>query len=269
MYHYKSPAKLNLFLNILEKRSDGYHNIQSVFQLINLNDLLDFEERNDDKIVFSSNVDSLCKKNSIIDSINLLKNKYNFKNKGINIYLKKNIPIGSGLGGGSSNAAITLLAVSKIWKLDLTIHELMKFGLKIGNDVPFFINGTNAWVEGRGEKIEKIKLPQKWFLLIFSKELVSTSDIYASVDPESFRPKATYNDFLSDKLENVFESIVMKRYPTIAKARNWLSQFGKVKMSGTGGTIFISFNDHESAQKVYKMIPRGMVGCIAQGIQNL
>ena len=183
------------------------------------------------------------------------------------INLVKNIPVGSGLGGGSSNAATTLIALSKIWDLTASKKDLMAIGLELGSDVPFFINGKNAWVEGRGEKLKKIKLESKWYLLMYSKKPIFTKDLYKMIKIKKERNKVTHDDFLQDKTNNIFESIVMKRYPTIARAKNWLSQFGKVKMSGTGGTIFTDFTDFESAENAFKLMPKSFNGSIVKGLE--
>tara|TARA_B100001750_G_C15483564_1_gene586970 strand:- start:86 stop:889 length:804 start_codon:yes stop_codon:yes gene_type:complete len=267
MSHYKSPAKLNLFLNIINKRNDGYHNIQSIFHLIDLFDYLSLNRRSDNRVVFSSNIKILGKDNLVTKSLDIVRKIYKVRNFGMDINLIKNIPLGSGLGGGSSNAATTLIALSEIWSLGISKKDLMALGLKLGSDVPFFINGKNAWVEGRGDKIKKISLDPKWYLLIFSKEPLLSRDIYKLIEIEEKKIKVTYDDFLKGKTNNIFENIVMKRYPTVARAKNWLSQFGKVKMSGTGGTIFASFNDFESAEKVFKLMPKSFDGTIVKGVE--
>ena len=186
MRHYKSPAKLNLFLNIVNKRDDGYHNIQSVFHLVDLFDYLSFNKRKDNKIVFNSNVSYLAKDNLVMKSLKILRELYQVKNFGMEINLIKNIPTGSGLGGGSSNAATTLMALSQIWNLTIPKKDLMCIGLKLGSDVPFFINGKNAWVEGRGEKIKKVTLKSKWYLLIYSKNPILTKDLYKTIKISQF-----------------------------------------------------------------------------------
>ena len=184
----------------------------------------------------------------------------------MNIELIKNIPLGSGLGGASSNAATTLMALSKIWKLGIAKKELMHLASSLGSDVPLFLNARNAWIEGRGEKIKNINLDSKWYLLIYSKRPVITKKIYESLQIKEDNARVTFNDFIQGKTNNIFESIVMKRYPTIARARNWLSQFAKVNMSGTGGTIFASFDDFESAEKVFKSMPKSFRGSVVRGI---
>ncbi len=266
MTSYKSPAKLNLFLNIINKRNDGYHNIQSVIHLINLFDFLTFQKREDNKVVLKSNIKGLEKQNLVLESFKLIKKKYHIKRFGMNIELIKNIPLGSGLGGASSNAATTLMALKKIWNLKIDKKELMSLASSLGSDVPLFINAKNAWVEGRGEKIKNINLDTKWYLLIYSTRPILTKNIYKLIKIRGDNTRVTFDDFLQGKTNNIFESIVMKRYPTVARAKNWLSQFAKVNMSGTGGTIFASFDDFDSAQKIFKSMPKSFKGSVVRGI---
>lgn len=265
MIRYKSPAKLNLFLNIVNKRNDGYHNIQSVFHLIDLFDYLTFSQRVDNKIIFKSNVKKLEKNNLAVESLDLLRKAYQVKKFGMNIELIKNIPMGQGLGGGSSNAATTLNALSRIWNLIIPKKDLISLALNLGSDIPFFLNARNAWIEGRGDKIKNINLDPKWYFLIYSQRPILTKNLYKLINFKKENQKVTFDDFLRGKTNNIFETIVMKRYPTIARAKNWLSQFGKAKMSGTGGTIFAGFNNFESAEKVFKLMPKSFSGSLARG----
>ena len=266
MIRYKSPAKLNLFLNIINKRNDGYHNIQSVFHLIDLFDYLTFSQRVDNKIIFKSNVKKLEKNNLVVESLDLLRKAYQVKKFGMNIELIKNIPMGQGLGGGSSNAATTLNALSRIWNLIIPKKDLISLALNLGSDIPFFLNARNAWIEGRGDKIKNIDLDSKWYLLIYSQRPILTKNLYKLINFKKENQKVTFDDFLRGKTNNIFETIVMKRYPTVARARNWLSQFGKVKMSGTGGTIFASFDDFDSAENAFKSMPKSFKGSIVRGV---
>jgi len=254
MFHYKSPAKLNLFLKVLNKRVDGFHNIQSIFQLIDFYDYLSFEKRKDNKVKITCNVKNLEINNLIEIAIELFRKKFNIKKYGLNIKLKKNIPIGAGLGGGSSNAATTLTALSKIWNIKTTSKSLFKLGLELGSDVPFFLNGMNAWIEGRGEVITNIYLRPKWYLLVFSPYFISTKEIYELVNTENDEKKYDFDDFINDRTQNDFEKTVLKKYSSIAKTKKWLSKYGKSRMTGTGGTFFIDFESAEKAERVLSAI---------------
>ncbi len=255
-YLYKSPAKVNLFLNILRKRADGFHDIQSIFQLINLHDELVFKTRNDDIINFQCNVKSLKKDNLIIKAIHAYKRVSKIKSIGLDIFLNKHIPIGSGLGGGSSNAATTLLALNEIYGHKIKPPSLYKIALSLGSDVPFFLNTKNAWVEGKGDVITKIFLKPAWFVMIFGKHNVSTVDIYGLLKIPDEPSYYSYDDYINNNFQNNFEEIVFNKYPSIKKSHDILSNLGNARMSGTGGTIFVSFDSLEKAKSALSAIPK-------------
>jgi len=179
MQNYKSPAKINLFLNVTSKRSDGYHEIQSIFQLIDLHDEISINLRKDSQITLNSNKKQIIKDNLIFTAIKKFLEYTKLKRIGMDIFPEKNIPIGSGLGGGSSNAAIVLLAMNKIYNSMLRISQLRTIANSIGSDVTFFLYGTNAWVEGIGDVVTPIYLKPAWFILIHGKHKVSTSKIFS------------------------------------------------------------------------------------------
>ena len=268
MFHYKSPAKLNLFLKVLNKRIDGFHNIQSIFQLIDFYDYLSFEKRKDNKIEITCNIKNLESNNLIKMAIELFRKKFGVKKYGLNIKLKKNIPIGAGLGGGSSNAATTLIALAQIWNIKITSNSLFDLGLELGSDVPFFLNGMNAWVEGRGEIITNIYLKPKWYLLVFSSHHISTKEIYELIHTENDENKYNFDDFINDKTKNDFEKIILNKYPSIARTKKWLSKYGKSRMTGTGGTFFIDFSNIGNAEKVLSAIPKNHNAIIVKSHKN-
>ncbi|MBH44579.1 MAG: 4-(cytidine 5'-diphospho)-2-C-methyl-D-erythritol kinase [Gammaproteobacteria bacterium] len=268
MFHFKSPAKLNLFLNILDKRTDGYYNIQSIFQLIDFYDEINLEKRDDNEIILSSNKKQLERDNLILEAISLFKSAYQIKNFGANINLVKNIPIGSGLGGGSSNAATILLALLRIFNIDESRNNLTKLALKIGSDVPFFLQRQSAWVEGRGEKILPVVLNDNWYLLIFCDNNISTREMYGLIKNQNKPKKKTMEDFLSGETNNIFESMVVKRYPTVSRVRDWLSQYGQARMSGTGDTWFLSFDNLERAKEVGNLVPNHFKHVIVRGLSS-
>ena len=268
MFHYKSPAKLNLFLKVLNKRIDGFHNIQSIFQLIDFYDYLSFEKRKDNKIEITCNIKNLESNNLIKMAIELFRKKFGIKKYGLNIKLKKNIPIGAGLGGGSSNAATTLIALAQIWNIKITSNSLFDLGLELGSDVPFFLNGMNAWVEGRGEIITNIYLKPKWYLLVFSSHHISTKEIYELIHTENDENKYNFDDFINDKTKNDFEKIILNKYPSIARTKKWLSKYGKSRMTGTGGTFFIDFSNIGNAEKVLSAIPKNHNAIIVKSHNN-
>jgi len=178
----------------------------------------------------------------------LMLDKFHLK-CGLNVTLEKNIPIGSGLGGGSSNAAVTLLAIKKLFELEISDCEILSLAEALGSDVPFFINGGAAKVAGRGEVIEPITPGKKYFILIFSNIEIETRGIYESLSENALCDELQ-DSALLDSQENSLESVVMKKYPELMQTKYWLSSFGKVRMSGTGSTLYIEFDSYESAHEV-------------------
>ena len=253
---YKSYAKLNLFIRVLEKRPDGYHNIQSIFEKINLFDDMIFEKRKDNKIIIKSNVKSLEKKNIIFDVINLMKNKSNINNFGLNVYLRKTIPVGAGLGGGSSNAAITFMALNKLWDMKMSIGYLKKISLIVGSDVPFFLTEGNAWVEGIGDIITPIYTKPRYYILVNAGTCVSTRKIYKLIDNEVKHAPYDYDDYVGNRTNNDFLSVVLSLFPEIRTMYDHLMKIAPIKLTGTGGTFYFTCESEIDAKNLIKRIPR-------------
>ena len=256
MHRFKSYAKVNRFINIIEKRKDGFHNIQSLFQFINLYDTLTFKKRRDNQCYIKSNIRGLEKNNIIEKSISVIENRVLGHKIGIDIQLQKRIPLGSGLGGGSSNAATTLHALNVIFDLKLSKDKLIKLASTVGSDVPFFINNKNAWVEGKGDILTNIYISPCVFIMAFSKHRVSTSEMYDVISIEGNRVSSSYEDFLNGHISNTFKSLVLRKYPSIKKMNSILEKFGPVYLSGSGGTLFIAENDITKAKEVFEKIPK-------------
>jgi len=269
----KAPAKINWFLTIIDKREDGYHNIMSLMQCISLYDNLIFEHA--DSIDVVSNLDIPLNDNIVYRAASLLK-QYTAYSKGAKIILQKNIPVSAGLGGGSSNAAYTLSGLNTLWGLDLSKRELGSIGAEIGSDVPFFLNGPFALVEGMGEKVTPFTLEtaSPFVLLLVKPQIpVSTSWAYAhfdklnrneltkmTVDIKLFCQAIKKLDFasLSTMLNNDLEKVVIERYPVIREIKYKLLEVGAVisAMSGSGPTVFGVFNSKDAARKgVGAMMP--------------
>ena len=244
--HCKSYAKLNLCLHVLNRREDGYHNIQSIFQVIDLHDDISFEKNDDNRINLETNNKNLANEdNLIVKACSMLSQKCNL-DIGLNISLTKNIPIGSGLGGGSSNAAVTIHAINKLYDIQLSQGDLLSYAERIGSDVPFFINGGTAEVSGRGDIINKISSEQKFYVLIFPDISIVTREIYSLISHRDYSDEQDLENLLGSKL-NTFEHTVMEKYPELNQTKYWLSSLGRVRMSGTGSTLYIEFDSYESA----------------------
>ena len=202
--------------------------------------------------------------NLVIRAAKLLQQKVNIK-QGANISLEKQLPMGGGLGGGSSNAATTLVALNQLWNAGLNIDQLAELGLSLGADVPVFVRGNAAWAEGVGEELSPVNPEEPWYVVISPDCSVSTANIFA--DPYLTRdcPRITIPRFLSGEGSNVFEAVVTKRYPAVAEALTWLTQFGDARMTGTGACVFVGFEDQAEAELVFASKPSHWQGFVAKG----
>jgi 4-diphosphocytidyl-2-C-methyl-D-erythritol kinase len=253
---FKSPAKLNLMLHITGQRDDGYHLLQTVFQFIDLYDHLTFEITQDGSITRSGSRTSVDEADDIILlAAKLLQSKYPVS-LGLRYSIEKHIPIGGGLGGGSSNAATTLMVLNKLWGLNLDSSELAILGLELGADVPVFIEGKSAWASGIGEDITPVDLPKPWYVVIYPQIFVSTGEIFASEQLTRNCDPITIRAFLAGGGSNVCEPVACQLYPDIQNAIDWLNQYSIAKMTGTGACIFASFDSLEQAESVTSLAPK-------------
>jgi 4-diphosphocytidyl-2C-methyl-D-erythritol kinase len=264
----KAPAKINLGLNVIGKRADGYHELDMIMASVDLADRITVQDVEENTIFLQSNSSfiPLGKKNHIYKAVSLLKRTFHVK-KGVSIYLDKKTPVAGGLAGGSSDAAATLRALNQLWQLDLTTKEMAKLGEQIGSDVPYCVYGQTARVTGRGEHVRLLEQPKKsWVILVKPKFGVSTIDIFKRVDLERIShpniealEKAVVNsDFqaLFDNLGNSLESITLEKYPLILKIKQHLLASGAdgVLMSGSGPTVFGLCQYEKQAKRVYNAI---------------
>lgn len=269
---YKSPAKLNLFLHITGRRPDGYHQLQTVFQLIDLCDILTFDIDNLPQGVLSLRCDQPevpLDDNLVFSAASVLRDAVGRPDLAASVTLQKRIPMGAGLGGGSSNAAITLLALNQLWNLGLSIPRLMELGLGLGADVPVFVLGRSAWAEGVGEELEPLELPPLHFLIIQPPVHIATADIFA--DQQLTRDSAAIKiaDFLPGGGRNDCENVVRRQYPEVDEAMNWLNQFAPARLTGTGSCVFTSFDRLQEAEALLKKVPAGFRGFVASGLNQL
>ena len=246
----RAPAKLNLHLEVLRKRDDGFHDISSLFTLIDLCDSLNFKKnKNDIKLVESTPI----KNNIVYEAANLLKETYSIK-QGVRIELIKSIPDQMGLGGGSSDAASTLIGLRKFWNLSITDHELIDIALKLGSDVPFFVYGKTAWAEGRGEILTEYSYKDRYFLLLFPEIKISTKFAFEEAEM-NLSTKVTIENFKTNKARNSFEVWARKAYPEIDEAFINLESIGFPRLSGTGSTIFVEFDNLRDAKLAQSKYP--------------
>ncbi len=242
-----SPAKLNLFLHINGKRPDGYHELQTLFQLLDYGDPCEFELRTDGELQLFCNMELAPEENLAYRAGMLLKEKTG-SSFGANIKINKQIPSGAGLGGGSSNAASTLVALNSLWKTKLSTHHLIELGRSLGADVPVFIAGQTAWAEGIGEQLTPLELPEQWYLVIKPNCHVSTRNIFSSSQLTRDTPRIKVATFFGQGGKNDCQTVVLEQYPEVKRAFDWLSLSNKAQLTGTGSCIFACFNSAEEAQ---------------------
>ena len=269
---YQSPAKLNLFLHITGRRDDGYHSLQTVFQLLDLCDKLTFRTDNLPAGVLSLRCDDSqvpLDNNLILKAAERLREVAGQPGLAAEITLDKNIPLGGGLGGGSSNAAVTLLALNELWGLDLPPDRLMELGVGLGADVPVFVLGRSAWASGIGEKLQAIELPASHYLILWPRVHVSTADIFSHQQLTRDSAAIKIADFLAARVRNDCENVVRMLYPDVDKAMIWLNQFGQARLTGTGSCVFASFASHEEATGVLGQVPARFKGFVARGVNRM
>ena len=251
----KSPAKLNLHLEVLKKRKDGFHELRTVFQLIDLQDEIEFEITSN-KIDIVENLLPI-KDNLILKAAHLLKERTK-ATQGVKMFLNKKIPMEKGLGGGSSNAATTLIVLNELWETKLSKDELIEIGLELGSDIPFFIHGINSWAEGRGEIFKPLILPNRWFLLAFPKTNISTRKAFNDIHISKTSP-ITKKEFLNGRSKNTFTNWAKEKFPEVKNTFDQLKNLGDPKLTGTGSTLFLSFKNEKEAQKGLEVFPQGIL----------
>ncbi|MDP3785732.1 MAG: 4-(cytidine 5'-diphospho)-2-C-methyl-D-erythritol kinase [Undibacterium sp.] len=258
LLHCPAPAKLNLFLHIIGRRADGYHLLQSVFQLIDRCDYLDFKIQGERKISRTNQVAGVPEdQDLVIRAAHLLQTHCGIT-LGVEITLHKNLAMGGGLGGGSSDAATTLMALNHLWGCGSSEAELMVLGLRLGADVPFFIYGRNAFVEGIGEQIREVTTPEHWFVVIEPGVQVATPTIFSAEQLTRNTKPVRITDFSNaEKIDwkNDLQAVACSLHPQIQAALNWLADFGDAKMTGSGASVFCAFPDEGSAKRVLEKVP--------------
>lgn len=278
---WPAPAKLNLFLHVLRRRDDGYHDLQTVFQFIDLEDRISLYVRPDGGVRRTSahaQVDEDA--DLVVRAAHLLKQETG-TSLGADISVDKRIPLGAGLGGGSSDAATTLLGLNKVWNLGLGSDDLAALGLRLGADVPVFVHGLAAWAEGVGERLQPVELETPWYLVINPGCSVSTQSVFSH--PALTRDSAALKirDFLPpgggqvlslrallDSARNDCEAVVRALYPEVDEALRWLSRCGDARMTGTGASVFAPFAERAQAQQWLQSLPGAWSGFVARGMNR-
>ncbi len=265
---WPAPAKINLFLHITGRRADGYHELQTAFQFLNYSDELNFSARADARITRHANYENVAEEADIIVRAASLLRDYSKVSFGVDIHINKRLPMGGGLGGGSSNAATTLVALNCIFQLGLQQNELSALGLQLGADVPVFVGAQAAWAEGVGEELTPISVPEDWFLVVVPDSPVATADIFGAADLTRNSAAITIRDFLEGAGHNDCENVVRQRYPEVREVLDWLGQKYETRMTGTGACVFARFSTEDKAGEAAKGLPRHWRHFVAQGLNR-
>ena len=271
---FPAPAKVNLFLHVTGQRQDGYHELQTVFRLLDFHDTISIRVTDDATISRTNENPHVAEQDDLVIKAAKLLQSHTQTKLGADILVEKRIPMGGGLGGGSSDAATTLIALNHLWQLGLSRTELQQLGLKLGADVPVFIFGKNAWAEGIGEKLQAVPLEARHYLVITPAVHVSTAEIFTSkeltrnTNPTTiaaFSREAFSGQLSNSVFHNDLESVVLKQYPGVAACMTWLSGFAPARMSGSGASVFAEFNTEAAAKAAYDALPEQITGINVSG----
>jgi 4-diphosphocytidyl-2-C-methyl-D-erythritol kinase len=270
---YLAPAKLNLFLHVTGRRADGYHDIETVFQLVDLCDEVEVETRMDGGISRHPQpsdpvLAGLPDDQDLTWRAARLLQQASGTPLGANIHVTKRIPSGGGLGGGSSDAATVLLALNRLWGLGWSHERLADVGLQLGSDVPLFVHGHNAWAAGRGERLVPLELPARWYLIVHPGVAIRTADIFADAQLTRDTPASRIAAVPAGGGRNDCEPVVRQRYPEVADALDWLGERATARLTGTGSCLFADFDSAASALHIASQLPGQWKGFVVRGLSH-
>lgn len=260
-----SPAKLNLFLYVTGKRPDGYHELQTLFQFLDFGDELEFEVTGDSEIQLLDELPDVPKEQNLIYRAAKLLQEKTACTKGARIRLTKNLPMGGGVGGGSSNAATVLVGLNHLWQTGLSLEQLAEMGLSLGADVPIFVRGFAAFAEGVGEVLTPCEPEEKWYVVLKPEVSISTPAVFKDPNLPRNTPKRAMSELLHSKWENDCEKVVRDHYFEVEDLITKLVKYATFRLTGTGACIFAEFNSKEEAEAVFAHKPDNVFGFVAQG----
>ncbi|WP_434762557.1 4-(cytidine 5'-diphospho)-2-C-methyl-D-erythritol kinase [Vibrio fortis] len=264
--HWPSPAKLNLFLYITGRRDNGYHELQTLFQFVDFGDELCITaHQRSNQITISPQIPGVATEDNLIWKAATALQQYANTNFGADIELKKVLPMGGGIGGGSSNAATVLVALNYLWQLGLSDDQLAEIGLKLGADVPVFVRGFSAFAEGVGEQLHPANPEEKWYLVVKPQVSIATVDIFTHPELTRNTPKRELATLLEQEYVNDCEKIVRMLYPEVDKQLSWLLQYAPSRLTGTGSCVFAEFSSKNEAESVLAKLPDNVSAFIAKG----
>ena len=262
---WPAPAKLNLFLHITGRRADGYHELQTVFQFLDIADQIRLRTNDSGAVRLLTPLPGVPSEQDLtVRAARLLQQEAGVT-QGVDIEIDKRLPLGGGLGGGSSDAATLLVALNRLWKVGFSSERLAGIGLQLGADVPIFVRGQAAWAEGIGERLTPVEPEEPWYLVLTPPVAVSTAEIFAAPELTRNTPPIRIPDFLSGAGGNDCEPVVRARYPVVGQFLDWLNQFSRARLTGTGACVFAAFPDRAGAARVMAKLPQGWAGFIARG----
>ena len=265
--NWPAPAKLNLFLHIIGRRADGYHLLQTAFQLLDWGDTVRLRLRDDGEIRRVDPLPGVAAEHDLAVRAARALREATGSPLGADIAIDKRIPLGGGLGGGSSDAATALVALNRLWQTGLDEDALAGLGLGLGADVPVFVRGRSSWAEGVGDELAALDLPSRWYVVVDPGASVPTADLFGSPELTRDAPHLTIPLFLSGATTaNVFEPIVRERFPAVARALDWLATHGAARLSGSGGCVFVAVESREAGEAVSRECPDGMRAILARGV---
>lgn len=265
---YPAPAKLNLFLHVVGRRADGYHLLQTLFRFVGHGDTLRFSPRDDGEVTLARPLLGVPPESDLTVRAARLLQAETRCTKGVQIAVEKRLPMGGGLGGGSSDAATVLVALNHLWQTGVPRQRLQEIGLTLGADVPVFVFGENAFAEGVGEALQPVALPAAWYVVLEPPVQVPTVAIFK--DPELRRdtPAMHASDWHPGVGDNDLQPVAVRQFPEIARCLDWLGQFGKARMTGSGACVFAEFSEEAEARSVLARLPAGMRGWVAPGLDG-
>ncbi len=264
---WPAPAKLNLFLRLIGRREDGYHDLQTVFRLLDWGDEIRLRRRQDGQLRRLSRVSGVSPSQDLTIRAAALLQRHAGTSLGVDIELEKRVPMGGGLGGGSSDAATVLVALNQLWRLGLSEDALADLGRQLGADVPVFVRGRSAWAEGVGEQLTPLSLPRKHYVVLDPHESVPTAALFQAPELTRNAPRATIPSFVSgETTENAFVPAVRARHTRVAAAMDWLAGFGRAQLSGSGGGVFLEAKSFDRAMAIARQCPAAFTAKVAMGV---
>lgn len=268
---WAAPAKINLFLHVTGRRADGYHLLQTVFRFLDHGDRIRYEPRRDGRIVLATPLPGVPPESNLaVRAAEALRAAAGAtaKTSGVTLHLEKRLPLGGGLGGGSSDAATTLIALDHLWHTGLGVRQLQRIGLALGADVPVFIHGHTAFAEGVGEQFTDVAPPPAWYLVLVPPVAVPTAQIFAAANLRRDTPAIAAADWRPGFGRNDLQPVACALYPEVARHLDWLRQWGDARLSGSGACCFVAFASQATAQAACAALPPGMHGFVAQGVDR-